>query len=437
VSSVLAIAGVTAVLRDLLDNALIDQVTKALGTGFSVSALAPDLIRLDDTSPPRLNLFLYQVTPNAGFRNTALPARDSNGRRVKSPQLALDLHYMLTAYASADLQAEVLLGYAMQLLHETPVLPREAIRTALKGPDSPVGTTMLPPVYRALRASDLADQLEQVKITPAVMNSEELSKLWTALQAHYRPTATYQVSVVLIDSVVSAQAALPVLARGMVDNANKRERGVVVQPSAVSPYAEIDDITPPRSQIAALLGDEITIVGRNFDGSGHTLLLSNARLGIDRQVGPATSVSSSTAAFVLSLPPEQLPAGTYTASLQLIKPGETQPRTTNEVALSVAPAVTVLDTVHVGPDGDATIIATCTPYVVPGQRVSLIVGDVELPAEPLADGPAPTATFRYPSAPTGAPPAWVRLRVDGVDSLIVDRQKQPPVFTGPQIVFAP
>jgi len=190
VSSVLAIAAVTAILRDLLDNGLVDQAVKTLGTSFSVTASAPDLINLDDrAAPPRLNLFLYQVTPNVGWRNAALPARDANGRRVKNPPLGLDLHYLLTAYASVDLQAEVLLGYAMQLLHDTPVIPRNAIRASLKGPDAP-GTELFPAVYKALRASDLADQLELVKITPAVMNTEELSKLWTALQAHYRPTAT-------------------------------------------------------------------------------------------------------------------------------------------------------------------------------------------------------------------------------------------------------
>jgi hypothetical protein len=46
---------------------------------------------------------------------------------VSSLPLALN-HYLLTAYGSADFQGDILLGYAMHLLHERPVLDRAAIR---------------------------------------------------------------------------------------------------------------------------------------------------------------------------------------------------------------------------------------------------------------------------------------------------------------------
>ena len=50
---------------------------------------------------------------------------------LSNPPLALNnLHYLLSAYSGGDLHAEILLGYAMQLLHEMPVLTRAAIRTA-------------------------------------------------------------------------------------------------------------------------------------------------------------------------------------------------------------------------------------------------------------------------------------------------------------------
>ena len=54
------------------------------------------------------------------------PRATRRGQRITNPPLALDLHYLLTAYGIAELQAEVLLGYGMQLLHEHPVLGREA-----------------------------------------------------------------------------------------------------------------------------------------------------------------------------------------------------------------------------------------------------------------------------------------------------------------------
>ena len=197
-SNALAIAGVSAVLRDLLDSGLIDhQVTDALGAGVTVSSLAPDVVPIEGTdAAPRLNLFLYQVTPNAAWRNVDLPSRDGNGSRVRNPPLALDLHYLLTAYGIADFQAEVLLGYGLQLLHEHPVLGREAIRTALN--PSPVNGSLLPSIYQSLRSADLAEQVELLKVTPAAMSGEEMSRLWSALQARYRPSVTYQVSAVTL-----------------------------------------------------------------------------------------------------------------------------------------------------------------------------------------------------------------------------------------------
>src|SRR5439155_24551314 len=118
-------------------------------------------------------------------------------RRLWTPPLALNLHYLLSAYSGGDLHAEILLGYAVQLLHETPVLARQAIRTALN-PSPPVGN-VLPPALRALADSRLEDQIEQIKITPEYLNTEEMSKLWTATQSHFRPTAAYMASVVLIE----------------------------------------------------------------------------------------------------------------------------------------------------------------------------------------------------------------------------------------------
>ena len=277
-SSPLAIAGVTAVIRDLLDSGMIDhQVTDSLGQGVTVSALAPDLITLGAEAAPRLNLFLHQVTPNAAWRNVGYPSRDARGDRVGNPLLALDLHYLLTAYGSADLQAEILLGYACLLLHETPVLTRNAIRTALNPPTPPVTGGLLPSIYKALSAADLAEQFEQIKITPSVMNTEELSKLWTAVQSSYRPTAAYMASVVLIEMPRPARSPLPVLSRGKVDPATKRDAGVAVQPNLVPALPEIETIAPASKQLAAVLGETLTLSGHDLDGvaTEYHLLLSN------------------------------------------------------------------------------------------------------------------------------------------------------------------
>jgi hypothetical protein len=161
--------------------------------------------------PNQLNLFLYQVTPNAGWRNVGLPSRDAAGDRISNPPLALNLHYLLTAYGNKELFPEIILGHAMQLLHEVPVLSRDGIRKALTPPPLPAP----PPFPPALATSELASQVEQIKITPETLNTEEVSKLWSAFQTNYRPTAAYQVTVVLIEAKSSTKAALPVQGRSL------------------------------------------------------------------------------------------------------------------------------------------------------------------------------------------------------------------------------
>src|SRR5438067_457520 len=103
-SSALAIAAVTAVLKNLLDNRLIEQGVAATLGDVTVSAQPPDRISVGADEKSQLNLFLYRLTPNTGWRKT--DSRNGNGH---GPSLALDLHYLLTAYGEQDLQAEILL----------------------------------------------------------------------------------------------------------------------------------------------------------------------------------------------------------------------------------------------------------------------------------------------------------------------------------------
>ena len=191
------------------------------------------------TEASQINLFLHRVTPNTGWRNEGLPSRDGSGRqRLANAPLALNLHYLLSAYSNGDLHAEILLGYAMQLLHETPVLTRQAIQMALS-PSPDVGTA-LPPALRALADSGLENQIEQIKITPEYLDTEEISKLWTATLSHFRPTAAYMASVVLIQAREPVGSPLPVLSRGPVDPISHRDRGVVVQAGLVPPLPMLE-----------------------------------------------------------------------------------------------------------------------------------------------------------------------------------------------------
>jgi hypothetical protein len=208
-SNAFALAAVTAALRQLLRQALAAPgLDAALGVAPEVSVLPPDRVNpAGGADPERLNLFLRAVTPNPGWGNRDLPAREATGARRGSPPLALDLHYLLSAYSASNYGAEILLGLGMQALHETPVLSRPWLRQILVAGPPPDG---LPAV---LATTGLPEQVEQVRITPAPLSTDESSKIWTALQTHYRPTAAYIATVVLLETTRATREAPPVRAR--------------------------------------------------------------------------------------------------------------------------------------------------------------------------------------------------------------------------------
>jgi hypothetical protein len=444
-SSPLAIGAVSAVLRNLLDNGMVD-VSGALGP-VTVSAVAPDRIDVDEASfAPRLNLFMHQATPNAAWRNRELPSRAPTGERIANAPLALDLHYLVTAYGVADFQAEILLGYAMHLLHERPVLDRAAIRRALD--PSPLDASLLPPAFQALVASDLADQIEAVRITPVAMSSDEMSKLWSASQSHYRPSAAYQVSVVLIEGRRPAASPLPVLSRGPADVATGRDRGVVVQPDLLPPGPTILSITPPNRQSAALAGDVVTVGGVRLEGTGVRARLRHRLVAAPLEVPASVATGGRSATFALPggvAAQADLPAGLWQLSFALTPPAELVERESNAMPLLVAPdpviaadpglGLNAIDIQRLAGPARVTVRMFSRPQVRPEQPAVLALGTLTATAarRTLATQPL---DFEFPGT-LAAGAQWLRLRVDGVDSLLVDKSVTPPVFDPGQQASVP
>jgi hypothetical protein len=446
-SSPLAIGAVSAVLRNLLDNGLL-EAGAAMGTTVNVSAVAPDVIDLDNAEePPRLNLFLHQVTPNAGWHNVGQPSRSTNGERLTNAPLAVDLHYLVTAYARADFQAEILLGYAMHLLHERPVLDRAAIRRSLD--PSPLDVSMLPPAFQALTASDLADQVEQIKITQAAMSSEEMSKLWSAIQAHYRPSSAYQVSVVLIEGTKPGRSPLPVLSRGAIDPVTQRDRGVVVNPDLLPPLPTLFTAEPPLKQSGARLGETITIKGVRLAGSGHRVRLVHRLLANPIELTPAVLNAAGTE-LTIALPNDAAAqsafvAGQLALSVRFTPTGEANPRDTNAVPLVLAPVPVIAANVPLalpaatvtrgGVPLRVTVTLATRPQVRLEQRATLLLDSAEASALPRLNAAA-ALVFEFPNSLT-AGNHWLRLRVDGTESVLLDRSSPAPVFDPTQSITVP
>ena len=203
-SDYLAVAGVSVVLKWFLTNALTAAGGPAsiYGNAASVSVMPPDIVLGTGEEPVRLNLFMYYSSIDPAFRNSRLPAYDSQGNRLTNPPLALDLHYLMSAYGPGEFDSEILLGWAMQQFQETPIFSRAAIQNWLA---AAAGSPSPSVEVKAVALTTLPFQFESIKVTPASLTNDEISQLWMAFSTHYRATTAYRASVVLITETQPAE----------------------------------------------------------------------------------------------------------------------------------------------------------------------------------------------------------------------------------------
>ncbi|MER5615061.1 DUF4255 domain-containing protein [Streptomyces sp. NPDC002215] len=190
-SNALALAHVTQALALLIE----DNLQPEIDIAVNVEARKPPA---DPPTDPTITVFLYQVTPDTSQRNNDLPSRTSDGRLVKRPAAALDLHFVISAYGDeATLVGQRLIGSVVRTLHEIPVLPKDMIELAGEKP--------------YLAGSDLADAIQRVRFTPTVMDIDETSKLWGMLhQTPYSLSVVYQAALVFIEGREQPVPAEPV-----------------------------------------------------------------------------------------------------------------------------------------------------------------------------------------------------------------------------------
>ncbi|MFT3770696.1 MAG: DUF4255 domain-containing protein [Minicystis sp.] len=409
-SNTLAIAAVTAALRNRLTAALeADQGSPTL-SGTDVTTLPMDQAfepqTPDDTVGNCLNIFLYHVVPTAGLRNRTTPQQARSGETA-SPPLALTLHYMISAYGNGgdDITAHRLLGAAMASLHDQPLLTAEELK--------------------ALADGDIYRQVERVRITEQPLTTEEMYKLWSAFQTHYRVSAAYEVSVVLIDTARPIKAAFPALQIiTPSDPATPGEPSPVVVPriDLAPAYPTITAVTPPGGKDYAFLDEDLTISGLHLNDDpaatvtallSHPLLPKVVRLPVTITSGVIT-VSVPAAYPISGTPDFTLPAGVYTLSLEIVPPGK-PPLVSNEVPFRLAPEILSLTatTVELDVHGEAAVELEVSPEVWPGQRVYLILGAQGFPLRPAITSQSGTLDMSVAVAPGDY---LVRLRVDGVDS---------------------
>jgi hypothetical protein len=387
-SNFLAIATVTAALQQLLH----DPVNNAV-SGAKVHFSRPDGSG-SGSSSPLVNVYLYQVTPNAAYRNADLPTRRADGTLVQKPQAALDLHYLFTFQGSDDkLEPQRMLGAVASTLQDQPLLSTQNIQAAI----SSIQFSTI------LATSDLANQVEKVRFTPTSLSLEEFSKLWSAFfQVEYSLSVAYQASVVLIESEDAPQEALPVQTRNLY----------------VSPFRS-PTITQVISQAGAdqpiLPSSTLVIQGSNLLGPVTLVRIANVT------VAPTTV----TAKAIIMPVPANPPAGVL--GLQVIQPLQlgTPPLPhsgfeSNVVALVLHPVIVSATAIS------TQITVNVSPQVQQGQRATLLLNEATTPppAVPVAytfslpplTAATNTLVFTISGVQGGGTSYFIRVTVDGAES---------------------
>jgi hypothetical protein len=420
-SNPFALAAVTRALRNLLNPIISIDYNEVPEDSrptaeITITTLPLDKARNGDDSGNQLNLFLYHTAPNTAWRNMDMPRQVRPGE-TGFPPLALNLHYIITAYGQEnnELIAHLLLGMAMGILHDHAVLSREEIETAFA-------------------VSELHEQVERIRLSPQTISLDETSKLWTGFQAEYRLSAAYEASVVLIDSRRPSRTPLPVLRRGSED------QGVH---TLAAPVPTLHSVQPPNGKSSAELGDILTINGRSLDSPHLTVRFHNPLLTGPIEIAPLPGSTASQMNVQIPGPadnpnvPSQLAAGFYTLAIVVQRPA-LPIWTTNQLPFALAPQVT-----SVAPDEitqgalPASLTLTCIPQIRPEQRVSLLFGSQEIAVDTISTPADPTAettlTFTLDTADPGD--YVVRMRVDGVDSIpVLFSSTAPPQFDDAQKV---
>jgi len=389
-SNHLAVATVTEILKQRLHEVVIADVPGASATALRPN---PDGGTSNGLPNPGVNIYLYQITPNAALRNSDLPTRRQDGSVSQRPLAAIDLHYLMSFYGDDDTQEpQRVLGSVVRTVHAQPVLTRDIIRRTIEAlvqgnPD------------HFLKDSDLADQMELVRVTPQTLSTEELSKLWSVFfQTPYRLSIAYQASVVLIEGRESPVPALPVL-----------ERRIHVL-TFRQPF--IQGVEP--QMVVSAPGARLNIGGRN---------LAADRVSIRFGAVAVTPNQPPTNARLSVEVPDGLRAGVNT--IQVVHQREmgtpASARTSaesNVAAFILRPRITTGSPMNAAQG--ATLTLVCEPPVGRTQRVAILVGEREIaiPSRP-ASGPETTSTLIFP-IPADVPVGnyLLRLRVDGAESAL-------------------
>jgi hypothetical protein len=171
------IGGASRELRQRIFQAL----ETAPDADFGLTSAAQDITAAAPTDElegdPRVSVFLYHLEPDGHLRNQA-PLADGAGR-LRLPPFTLNLRYLVTPLDDAPELNHLMLGRILQFLHDAPVID------GLNG--TPLG-------------SSFGGAAPEMRLDVEPLSMEQLSHIWTSLNATLRLSFAVAMRVVAIDS---------------------------------------------------------------------------------------------------------------------------------------------------------------------------------------------------------------------------------------------
>jgi hypothetical protein len=423
-SNALAIAAVTETLVQMLSRNLV-EVSRVPNAW--VSSVTPD--QTARLANPGVNIFLYQVTPNAAFRNADLPTRAADGTLLRKPQAALDLHYLLTFYGDETaLEPQRLLGAVTLALYANPNLARNIIQPA---PIAPISHGQGP---GASADSFLENQSQLIRFTPVSLTLEEMSKLWSfLLKVDYVLSSAYVASVVLIETDdPSPPPALPVLAFkfGARPIQQPNITQVVAAPNAAAPITAGGNIALVGSNLAAAPGGATEVLISGVKQTPATIAPNRITLTLPAGLAAGAQTAQVMQPLALGTPPVPHPGTGSVSGIAafVISPTIAPGSPPGDFAISVLPAF--------GSPPDPAVMLTVIPTARKGQHVLLLLTQSSPAFSRLYDGgtlsaDSDTLTIAVPGLPPGT--YFAQVLVDGAQSALVLGPGGVP--TGPTVTL--
>jgi hypothetical protein len=318
---------------------------------------------------------------------------------VRRPRLALDLSYLISFVGDpTSFDSERLAGAVMGGLHEMPPL----------GPPEIAELVDTLAAGHVLTGTDLAEQVEHVRLSLLPMDLEEASRLWAMFGASFhRLSVAYRASVVLVDADVTPVPATPVV-RPAVTTRPLRAPEIAVASSGARPQA----VVAP--------GEDLVLRGQSLRGEVTLVAVGDTEV----TVPGATDELVTVPAAALAALPRGLAAVQVRHRVTLDDGTTRGAATSGSVPVALVPAVvaprpTVSNTTVDGTPGHRIRVAV-DPLPGPDQDVALALAgldgapSVRVTTWALAGGEVRFTTV--PRLPAGE--YLVQVEVDGATSVL-------------------